>query len=319
MVISARHALAATLALVAMCSVASADSPTGLVVVGDANLKGSLATALDGWLTHHGRLVSNDPLDRDGILTITNCLNLQDLACARAVVEKRAKTDGVVFAQIASTKEKTVTVQVFWILKGHEAVAERRACEECSADALAGTVDAIMKVLSPSAGNSGRIKIDSKPTGATVVLDHEVIGVAPIERDVAAGPHEVVLMNGSHEVGRRSLTVHATETAEITIPVHEIRDVAPAPRHSRVPAAIVLGVGIAGVVTGTLLYVKTPKDDGSQPTYYDTKPAGIGIGIGGVAAVAIGLVWLNYARTSDSAPVASIGSHGGMIGWARAF
>jgi hypothetical protein len=68
-----------------------------------------------------------------------------------------------------------------------------------------------------------------------------------------------------------------------------------------------------------LLYVKSPTDDGTQPYYYDTKPAGIGIGVGGLAAVAIGLVWLNYAKTSDSAPVASMSSHGGMIGWARAF
>src|ERR1041385_4708920 len=95
----ARHAL---IALALLAGVAHADAPTGLVVVGDANLKDGLRTALDSWLTSHGRTVSTEPLDRDGILTITNCVNLQDLACARAVVEKRAKTPGVIFAQVGS-------------------------------------------------------------------------------------------------------------------------------------------------------------------------------------------------------------------------
>ncbi len=312
MVVSTRYAL---IALVLLCGIARADAPTGLVVVGDANVKDSLYAALDDWLTHHGRTVQPDPLTHDGVLTLTNCVNLQDLACARKVVEARAKTDGVVFAQVGSTTEQTVTVQVFWLVKGHEAVAERRACEECSADALKGTVDAIMKVLSPSVGSTGRIKVNSKPQGATVVLDHEVIGVAPIERDVTAGAHEVVLMQGTHEIGRRSVTVHATEDAEVTIATHAPVDVA---THSRVPGAIVLGLGIAGVAAGSFLYFRT-SDDGTQRYYYDTKPAGIGIGIGGLAAVGLGLVWLHYSRTADSAPTVAIGAGGGMIGWARAF
>jgi hypothetical protein len=312
----ARHAL---IALAVLTAVAHADAPTGLVVVGDANLTGGLQSALDGWLTHHGRTVTTDALDRDGILTITNCVNLQDLACARAVVEKRAKTAGVVFAQVASTREQTVTVQVFWIVKGHEPVAERRACEECSADALKGTVDTIMTVLAPQAGGGARIKIASKPEGATVVLDREVIGVAPIERDVAVGPHEVVLMKGTHEVGRRSLNVHADETAEITIPVKEPVDIPVAQHGSRVPGAIVLGVGIAGIAAGSIMYFASQTDDGTRYKYLDTRPAGIAVGIGGVAATAIGLLLLKNASSSDSAPVVAIDPHGGYVGWARAF
>jgi len=312
----ARYAL---IALALMTSVARADAPTGLVVVGDANLKDGLQSALDAWLTGHGRTVRTDPLDRDGILTITNCVNLQDLACARGVVEKRAKTQGVVFAQVASTKEQTVTVQVFWIVKGHEAVAERRACEECSTDALKGTVDTIMAVLAPQAGGGARIKIASKPAGATVMLDRQVIGVAPIERDVAAGAHEVVLMKGTHEVGRRSLTVHADETAEITIAVKEPVDAPVAVHHSRVPGAVVLGIGIAGIAAGSILYVTSQTDDGSRYKYTDTRPAGIAIGIGGVAATAIGLLLLKSASAADSAPVVAIDPHGGYVGWARAF
>ena len=310
MVVTARYAL---IVLFALCGLARADGPTGLVVVGDANIKDTLYSTLSDWLTHHGRTVAADPLDHDGVLTLTNCVSLQDLACARKVVEARAKTEGLVFAQVATTKEHAVTVQVFWLVKGHEALAERRACEDCNADVLKGTVESIMTVLSPQAGSVGRIKISTKPQGATVVLDHEVIGVAPIERDVAAGPHEIVLMNGTHEVGRRALTVHPTETAEVTIAVH-----AP-PGPSRVPGYLALGAGVAAIATGAVLYVKSPTDDGSQLYYYNTKPWGIGVGIGGIALVATGFYLLHRSHASDSVPVAAIGPNGGMIGWARAF
>jgi len=313
MVVTARYTL---VFLLVLCGLAHAEGPTGLVVVGDANIKDTLSSTLSDWLTHHGRTVATDPLDHDGVLTLTNCVSLQDLACARGVVEKRAKTEGVVFAQVATTKEGAVTVQVFWLVKGHEALAERRACEDCNADVLKGTVDSIMTVLSPQAGSVGRIKISTKPEGATVVLDHEVIGVSPIERDVAAGPHEIVLMKGSHEVGRRSLNVHATETAEVTITTHAPIETT---SHSRWPGIILIGVGIGAIAAGGYLYVTSETDDGTKPRYLDTRPAGIGLGIGGVAATAIGFLVLHHASASDSAPVITADSHGGMIGWARAF
>jgi hypothetical protein len=306
----------ALVALVASAAIARADAPTGLVVIGDGSMQPALRDALDAWLLHHGRTVVGEPLDRDGVVTITNCVQAQDLTCARGVVEKRSKTDAVVYAQVGKPKNQTVAIDVYWIVKGREAVSERRACEECNADAMRGTVDTIMNELAANAGQSGRLRVSSKPPGATVVLDHEVVGVAPVERDVTPGKHEIVLMQGTREAGARSVTLHAGETVEISIAMH----LKPEPeKHSRIPGAITLGIGIAGMAAGVALYVGSQTDDGSRYKYTDTRPAGIGVGIGGLAATSIGLILLYNARTRDATPVVSVDAHGGMIGWARAF
>jgi hypothetical protein len=313
--VARRHTLSlAVLVLAATAAIARAEAPTGLVVIGDAKMQSELREALDTWLLHHGLTVVGEPLDHDGVMTISNCVQMQDLACARGVVEKRSKTDAVVYAQVATTKDKAVAIDVYWIVKGHEAVSERRACEDCTPDAMRGTVEAIMNVLAANTGTSGRLRVSSKPPGATVVLDHEVIGVAPVERDVAPGKHEIVLMQGTREAGRRTVNVHATETAEVTLQVH----LAPEPgRASRIPGLVALGVGGAAIVTGVVMYVASQTDDGTRYMYLDTRPAGIGVGLGGVAVTALGLILLHNAN--DSAPVAAFGPHGGTIGWARAF
>ncbi len=308
----------ATLALLVAAGTARAESATGLVVIGDTSMQPALYSALDAWLLHHGRTVVPDPLDKDGVVTVANCVQLQDLACARRVVEKRSRTDGVVYAQVATTKESVVTVDVYWIVKGHEAVAERRACEECTPDAIKGTVDSIMNVLAPNAGSGARLVIRTKPSGQTVVIDHDVVGVTPLERDVAPGAHDIEIMHGTRKVGAKKVEVGAGDSAEMTIPIDLTPEKPPA-RASRIPGALVLGLGVAGVAAGAILYATSQTDDGTRYMYRDTRPVGLGIGIGGVTAVGIGLIMLHYARTSDSAPVAAFDAHGGTIGWARAF
>lgn len=287
---------------------------TGLVVIGDADQRAPARQAFEQWLLHHGHAVQKAPLDQDAIVTIANCLQMQDPECARMVVEKRGRTDGVVFAQVAVTKEHAVTLDVYWIVKGHEAVAERRACEDCTPDALAGTVDAIMTSLAASsATGSGRLVIRSRPAGLTVVIDKAVVGVTPLQRDVGAGHHDIVLMKGTQRVGGRSISLHATEVADLAIPVHLTR-----PR-SRVPGGIALGVGLTAIAVGGVMYALSPTDDGSHYHYRDYRPPAIGVAIGGAAvAIAGALLWM-HERHPESVPIASIDAHGGTIGWARAF
>ena len=288
-------------------------APTGLVVLGEPKVQARVWHELESWLVHHGHAVQKDPLDQDGVMTIANCLQMHDPACARAVVEKRAHTDDVVFAQVETTKERAITIEVYWIVKEHEAAAERRACEDCTDAALTGTIDELMKVLAGSgAANSGRVEIKSNPSGITVVLDNEVVGVTPIVRDVAAGSHAIVLMRGTQKVGERTITVHATESAEVTVPVH-------LPKPSRAPGAVILGTGLVAMATAGAMYALSPTDDGTQLHYRDYRPPALGIGIGGAALAVLGTILFIHEGHTESAPVASIGAHGGMIGWARAF
>ena len=305
----------------------AAEHTTGVIVVGDAAVRNTLTDQLDAWLTGRGHHTSRTPLDADGVATLTNCLLLQDLACARTVVEKRAATDDVVYALVEKTKtEHTITITAYWIVKGHEAVSERRACESCNADAMGGTVDAILSTLSrSSSADEGRIQLDSKPSGMTVVVDGVVVGVTPVERDFPEGRHTIVLLKGTREVGKRAITLHAGETAELVMPVRldepvAAHGVAPAPRsHGRAAAKIALGLGAAGLVAGGVLYLTSQKDDGTRLYYRDTRPLGLGVAAGGAAIAAVGLILWLRGGPADSTPVASLSSKEGFIGWARAF
>lgn len=53
-----------------------------------------------------------------------------------------------------------------------------------------------------------------------------------------------------------------------------------------------IGIGAAAIIGGGLLYVTSETDDGTQPTYRDTRPAGIGVAIGGGVLAGTGLLWV---------------------------
>src|SRR5437868_6169438 len=126
-----------------------ANASTGVVVVGDEALHKPIEQALEAWLQHHGHEVRADSLDADGISTIANCLLIDDLGCAGAVVDARSRTHDVVFAQV-DEKHDAIALDVYWLVKGHPPLAERRACEDCTPELLTGTVDSIMAALAAS-------------------------------------------------------------------------------------------------------------------------------------------------------------------------
>jgi hypothetical protein len=299
--------------LVAVVAARQANASTGVVVVGDEALRKPIAQALEAWLQHHGHEVRGDSLDADGISTITNCLLIDDLGCATAVVDSRSQTHDIVFAQV-DEKHDAIALDVYWLVKGHQPLAERRACEDCTPDLLTGTVDSIMAALAASeTAINGRISIDSKPRGLTVMVDDRVVGVTPLSRDVATGTHHVVLVDGTVRVGERDVVIHATESAEITITAQKV--VQP----SRAPGSVALGLGITAIAVGGVMYALSPTDDGSRYMYRDYRPPAIGIAAGGVAVAVAGVLLLLHERHGSSVPLATIDPHGGTLGWAHAF
>jgi tetratricopeptide (TPR) repeat protein len=53
-----------------------------------------------------------------------------------------------------------------------------------------------------------------------------------------------------------------------------------------------IGLGAAAIIGGGLLYVTSETDDGTRPTYRDSRPAGIGVAIGGGVLAGTGLLWV---------------------------
>jgi hypothetical protein len=92
------------------------------------------------------------------------------------------------------------------------------------------------------------------------------------------------------------------------------------PRASRTVPAIAVGVGVAALIAGGVLYATSEKDDGSQPTFRDTRPLGIGLGIGGAVAIGAGVIMiLREGTPSDTGPAVAVTSHGGFVGWTSRF
>jgi hypothetical protein len=304
------------LIVVATAATARADDEIGVVVVGDVAMQPSVASYLEHWLKTHGHKTKTSPLSTDATNTIVNCLVIDDSKCARNVVEARSKAATVVFARVDVAKgEHNVTFNLYWFVKGHEGIGERRVCEKCTEDSWHGIADAMMSALAGSSqSEQGRVKIASRPSGMIVLLDNVQIGVTPLERDVPVGHHRIELTHAGRSVGRRQVDVTAGETENVDIKV----DVDTG--SSRLGPAILLGAGIVGLGTGSVfLYYGSIGGPNAKYTFNDSTPVGIGILAVGLGATIGGTILLAQSGHSGSTPIASIGPGGGYVGWLTRF
>jgi hypothetical protein len=308
------------LAVLAVHAPGAAAGTVGVVVTGEATLQPPLVAYLEGWLRSHGHEVVALALDPTATTRLVDCFTIDDSSCARKVVESQARSESVVFARAAREGE-TINLTVHWIAKGRPPVGGRRGCEPCTTDALRGAADELMASLSPTAtGSTGRLKLSSNPEGMIVMLDGSKIGVTPIDRDLAAGPHKVVLVSGNTQVGERTVQIPAGATIEVTMPVvyppEDARYQPPAPSHL---ASVLLwaggGLALAGSGVGFYLGQKGGSDD--KYIYPGATATGLVLAGVGVAAVGVGVwLWVRDSRESrESAPIASIGPGGGYLGW----
>src|SRR6187402_1114364 len=167
------------LAALAVQVPSAAAGTVGVVVTGEAALQPALVSQLETWLRSHGHKVEALALDPPATTRLIDCLTVDDSSCARKVVEAQARTDSVVFAR-ASRESKAISLTIYWIVKGRPAAAGRRGCEECNEDAVRGAADDLMASLAPAATvPSGRLKLESTPSGMIVMLDGGKIGVTP--------------------------------------------------------------------------------------------------------------------------------------------
>ncbi|HEY5925375.1 MAG TPA: PEGA domain-containing protein [Kofleriaceae bacterium] len=310
--------------IVAALAVRAQAGTVAVVVTGDPQLQVTLGEQLEAWLRTHGHTVGA-PMATDVRSSLLNCMVIDDESCARGVVDARANTSSVVFGEVRAPRTKSskaTTLIVYLLVKGKAPVGMRRACEDCNADLMKSTLDEMLTaVIGASQLARGRLRLGSKPvSGLTVMLDNEAIGITPLEREVPAGSHTIVLMSRGRKVAERRLQIEPDVTAEIvmtgTLPPNESFE---APQRSRVVPGAALAVGGAAVVAGTILFFTSDVDDGTKFIYYDSRPVGIGIAVGGVALAALGAYLWVRAGATDSAPIAAVDQHGGIIGWARAF
>ncbi len=251
----------------------------GIVVTGEANLQPQITSQLERWLHDRGRTLTPGALEPDAINTLIDCFVLEDLGCARGVVDARAKSRALIYARVEQTPNadgtRNISVTGYWFQKSAEPIAERRVCNQCTDAKLLATVDELMLALAhtPPVG-----------TGAPAVA-----AIPPTETATSASePTETE----SDEGGSRRLLPYGLMGA----------------------GAVAL---LGGVVMLAMDEDPDPADT-TNPTYRDTGTTGVILGAAGAAALGVG-IYLWFSDKGGSRPVAAVSSDGAVVGWAGRF
>ncbi len=253
----------------------------GIVVTGEATLQPQLSSQLERWLHDRGRTLVPGALPPDAISTLMDCFVLEDLGCARGVIDARASARSMIYARVdhVSNEDGTRNISVvgYWFQKDAEPVSERRVCKQCTDAKLIETVDELMLALahSPPVGTGTGTPAVAVPTA----------GAAAATAPMAAEPVESQSMS-----------------------------------RSVLPYGLMIGGGAMLFGGLVMLAVDEDPDPEitTRRTYRDTGTTGAVLTIAGVAALGVGTyLWITDKRSS--APVAAVSSDGAVVGWAGRF
>lgn len=281
---------------------------TGAPVGGNTGLQLDVASHLEAWLRKHGHTIVPSPLSKDAVNTIANCFQLDDLKCARGVVEARSKADSVVFARIEPAG-KDLTFTTYWFVKGHEVISERRVCEQCSDDDWESLTDTMMKTLAQSQIETGKLHLDSEPSGLIVMIDNSEVGATPYDHELPVGKHSIALTNAGVIVARKDVEIREGKTKRLMIETG-------VEHHSRLGPAILLTAGIA-LIGGGGISLYFGLQDGKW-SYPQATPVGIGMIAAGAGATIGGAILLSQSGRT-AAPIAAVTSDSAYIGWVTRF
>lgn len=255
----------------------------GIVVTGEASLQPQLKAQLERWLHDRGRTIVPGALEPDAVGTLIDCFVLEDLSCARGVVDTRASSRSLIFARVEQTSNddgtRDISVTGYWFQKERDVTAERRVCERCTDPKLFATVDDLLLALVHAP--------PPPPPGATPAAT--ATSTAALETAPATSESD-----GAQD--ERS-------QARVLLPYG------------------LMGAGALGVIGGLVMIAvdEDPDPVGVQsPRYRDTATAGTVLAIGGAAAVGVGLyLWLTDKPSSH--PVAAVSHDGAVVGWTGRF
>lgn len=313
------------LAALAARAPSAAAGTVGVVVTGEMEYQPPLVAQVESWLRSHGHKLVEFALDPTATTLLLDCLTVDDTSCARKVVESKARSESIVFVR-TSREGAVLSLTVQWIVKGRPAVGGRRGCEPCTVDIIRGAADELLSSLASSAtGTSGRLKLSSKPPGLVVMLDGVKIGITPIERDIASGPHTLTLFNGSARVGERKVQIAAGAEIEVTMdgrtPIDGGGPTSSSGPSRILPIALFAGGGLLLATSGYMFYLGQqggpdhPEDEFTYP--YATRAGFLSAGLG---AVAIGVgAWFWVRGSRESAPAVALTPSGGYFGWQGRF
>jgi hypothetical protein len=340
-----RRVKVALAVLFATARLAAAGPSVGVVVTGDPALQSKVRAQVTAWIQQHGFVVAAKPLSTDALKTLTNCFVIEDMTCARGVVEHQSTADFLVFVRadlVGGKRSKEANLVAYWFFKDRDAVVDKRNCKPCANAVLAKTAtDLIAAIYDETALAKARLKI-ADPPGLVVMLDGVNVGVTPLEQDVPPGKHDIALVRDDATLGSVSIETKAGDVIDVKVPIKSPAAVAttlstttdPAPAippvtgpserapPSRVVPGLLIVAGLGAVATGAVFVYYGHKNGPDDPLIYPsaTKEGAIIAGVGG-AVLITGLVlwWHGTAASSQNGPTAALTPGGTIVGWAGQF
>ena len=320
--------------------VAAAPS-VGIVVTGDPALQAKVRRQVSGWMQQHGFTVAAGALSPVALKTLTDCFVVEDMTCARGVVEHQATSPLVVFVRVellGGKRSKEANLVAYWFMKDREAAVDKRKCKPCTGKVLAKVSTELMTSVYEQSGlRKARLEIEEPPK-LIVMLDEVNVGVTPLEQDVAPGSHTIALVRDDVTLGTTTIDVKAGEVTTVRVPISSpdpvasitTREVTREPLSSRpsrmsrasrarleppappqaheAPSLLVPGLVIVaglGVIAtgGTLLYYGHKGGPGEPLIYPDaTKQGALVAGAGGAVVITGLLLWWRASDSADRQP-----------------
>jgi PEGA domain len=327
--IARRHSGLCALLALALLSLAAAparaedsDETVGVLVAGEATMQPQLVAQLETWLRTHGYELVSTPLPPEAINALIDCIVIEDQTCARQVVDKRATTGSIVFAQVTldsghNAQDRNVTLTVYWLGKGKDVRSERRLCERCTDRTIRSTADTLMTKLTGDDVPRGRLQLHSKPSGAKVSLDGKKIGKSPVALRIPAGAHTAVFELGTMPAQTRSFKVEAGQVQTVSVTFAE----PPKQYRRKLGFAAIAGGVLLGAGGGVLIAID--EDDVSMTTtdefHTETLLGGVALAASGAVAIGVGVYLLVSTPSERSVPTVGLAPGGGVIGWAGRF
>jgi hypothetical protein len=309
--------------LIALRSPARADGAVGdvgVVVTGESSMQPQLTVQIGEWLSRHGHTLVPSPLPPDAITQLVDCIVISDRKCAREIVEKRARAPRVVLAQLDGRNgggdARDITLTAYWFDKGHDAVAERRTCERCTAQSLRLAADEMLRKLLGS--GDGHVKLKSNPPGARIVIDGQAIGVTPLDWDLPQGKHTIAMDKRGFAAASRELVVVTDRTDTLALDLAPVAGPEGGGWKQVVPIAMVVAGGAAVVAGGVMVAIDQDPGPNEPPVIRNTGPGGVALMISGAVVGGAG-AFLLFRSSGSSAPVAAIGHDGAYVGWVGRF
>jgi hypothetical protein len=266
------------------------------------------------WLHKRGHEVNETPLRADAASNLADCLAIDDQGCARGVIEKISANDSLIYAYVQNTGKRAVSVQMYWFTRGHEGASEKRGCEKCTDEDLDATLDDMLVALAKSSEVTGRLILRSRPEDLVALVDNNQVGQTPLERDLPAGKHKIVIMQGGERVGDGTVQIVAGETTKLTLTARSDESYV-----QKVGSVALITAGFGLLVTAGVMISYGSKDGPNEMYVYDNA-TGIGLICGGVGLLGVvggALLWPR--STQRTVPVASVGPAGAYVGFAGRF